>query len=341
VGFKVSKPKLSAPKANIAAPLKKAFGGSQPKTGGALKQATKGLTTSNAGNVFRSVTGQKARDNAESAKRRDAAAQDKKIKDAMDKRPAFKSAQSVDGSLKKAFKTADIKSNTKGLERRMDKAQEIEQTSAYKKALGAVDSVRREANDTRDSAWATARKGEARLLRDQANAAAAEDSGRGVATGMSRMMAQGGGDMGSRERMLMQANRQNMYQGQRNNAAYNSQVMGVSADDAAQKAQMRMGLASQYGGLDASEQNRLGANQSLNMNKANAWGNLAANEAQANQQASHQNAQMAFGNTTAQNQYNMGVYQEQMAAMGAAATADAQLKGPKQSGGIFDPYRYT
>lgn len=314
--------------------IKQVFGGTEPQD----TSGTSGkLSGSNMAKGTQSALGNKATKNAENTRQNEVDAQDAKIEKAMKERPEYQSIRGADGSVKKAFKTADIADSTKGLETRTKKAAPVRKTAAYGSAMSAVDALKAEGNSKDDSVWATQRKAEAKSLAKQARNQASEDSSRGVKSGMNAMMAQGGAGGGSRERMLTAASRQNMMNSQNVNAALGSQQLGISAEDAQQKAQMRQGLAGQYAGLDQAEQSRQFGNSGLEMQKANAWGNMAMNQAQANQMASGQNAQAAIGDVSGLNQYNMGGYQEKMAAMGAAQTANVQGAPGKKAGGWLAP----
>lgn len=306
--------------------LKKAFGGTQPKDPTGL---TKNLTRTQAVKQGNSFTGKTSDRHAENTRKNEAARQDKTIADAQKARPGYVS--------QKGKKIGSVVSNTKGLEDRMIGASAIGETGAYGKALGAVDAMNAEANQVGDSLWAKERKNEARGLRDMNNDAAAEESRRGVASGMASMMAQGGAGGGSRERMENQANRANMMASQRNNAQAAQQLLGISADDASQKAQMRQGLAGQYGNLDQTEQSRLSGNNAMEMNKANAWGNMAANESSQNFQGRQFDSQMRAADAQGRNQFNQNVYSENMAGLGARETANMQGRPVRKSSGYLAP----
>ena len=260
-----------------------------------------------------------------------ASAQDAAIAVARANKPKFGSAFGPDDQLKDQYKLKHQGSNLGAFGDRMDGAQAIGETSQFGKANSAVDAMGVEGNAVGPSKWAQAREGEVDAQAMQARNAAAEESNRGAASGMSRMASMGGLGGGSAERMNMAAGRDQLKASQGIYAGANTAKLGIGAQDEQTKAGMRAGLAGAYGALDQSAQNRMAGNNELAMGKAKAWGQMAEDEAKANAAVDAGNVQTGLGDLAGGNDYNTRGYGEDMAVLGAKYTADAQLQtNPKK-----------
>jgi len=306
--------------------------GSSKRVGGDIARQSKGSGASQAAaNAdFMDLSGNKGKRTQDDNEAK-ASAQDDAIAAARANKPKFGSAFGADGQLQDQYKLKHQGSNLGAFGDRMDGAQAIGETSQFGKANSAVDAMGVEGNAVGPSKWAQAREGEVDAQAMQARNAAAEESNRGAASGMSRMASMGGLGGGSAERMNMAAGRDQLKASQGIYAGANTAKLGIGAQDEQTKAGMRAGLAGAYGALDQSAQNRMAGNNELAMGKAKAWGQMAEDEARANAAVDAGNVQTGLGDLAGGNDYNTRGYGEELATLGAKYTADAQLQtNPKK-----------
>ncbi len=175
-----------------------------------------------------------------------------------------------------------------------------------------LDALRARATGTGPSAWAQMAEQKQRMEEGQQRDQSAQQGAQAQAGARSQLAMRGGLSGGARQRLAMQGARDQTMAGQQIGAAGQTARANIGLQDEQTKNQMLSQLPGQ----------ELAALQP-EMQKANAWQQMAQGEQGQAIQREQFNTNAALQQQENQNQANMGVYQEQMKAQAAERQARA------------------